>query len=214
MCECRLYLDVLYVCSFWIKTHKVRAESKNRLGVKNVNFFKIFTSWWGCLPPENFAEFFKNVYFKMLVPKLNCFSHAFVCKLGHLSHRGTSFYMPSSNKFAAKSFSQYCKSLVSTGHCSDPGAPKFSWGEERSDDNLVKGQDCIESARKFSKRMCVYWRQHQFEPMSCLLWTTDTISPHSLPSAHLDFTLGQSTFKFSLERTFLALKNWITNHTS
>jgi hypothetical protein len=51
-------------------------------------------------------------------------------KLRHLACLGTTFCLPSSKKFAAKPFIQFCRTSLPLGHSSDSGRSKFSWNGE------------------------------------------------------------------------------------
>lgn len=81
-------------------------------------------------PRKFHTEFKQNIYFRLLVLTLNCFSHAVACKSRHLLYRGTSSANLHWKRSTPNLSASPAKRLLSTGHSSESDAPKFFWGKK------------------------------------------------------------------------------------
>lgn len=141
----------------------------------------------------------------MLVPTLNYFSKSSRCKLRYLSYCGTSLSMPLLRKLAAKPFIESCISFVSWSPLRVQLTKTFlRWRNKWP--SLKAGSELYGRCSKISHLTCssnvhvqAAARSHV---LSCLLWTTDTISSHSLCTLDLRHTSQQSAWKFLLDENF------------
>jgi hypothetical protein len=134
--------------------------------------------------------FKKYLHYNMLEPTLDYYATSLPCKLRYLSHCGTSFFVCLHWKILLPSLSLCHAHPLLLGHSSDSGWWKHCWHGETSDYHLMQDGNHTQDARKFptwSVGVKHVYRQAS-HALSCLRWTTDTISSHSLCSLHVHHT--------------------------